>query len=61
MNESILCKYNFHKWVKNYDPMYDEHSRTCGRCKKKQYARVIILSIRYQDEPMKRKGFTKKF
>lgn len=61
MTDYILCKYNFHKWVKNYEPMYDEHTRTCSRCGKKQYAKSITLSIKYQDELPKRDGFTKKF
>jgi hypothetical protein len=61
MNESILCKYNFHKWEKHYDPMYDEHKRVCVRCDKKQYANMITLSIKYQDGKPKRRGFNKKF
>jgi len=57
----LLCLANLHSWEQNYDSMYDEHTRTCNRCDKVQYARVIILEIKWQDEKIKRNTYTKQF
>ena len=57
----MLCKYNFHKWVINFDIMYNEHTRTCVRCGKKQYAKEVTIKIKYQDDKPPQNGFKKTF
>jgi len=57
----LFCSLGLHHWNINYDVMYDEHTRTCERCGKIQYARVITLDIKWQDEKIKRNTYTKQF
>ncbi len=44
----LICKLRLHKWITNYDPMYNLHSRKCKHCGVKQVAKEIKLTIKYK-------------
>ena len=58
---TLFCYLHIHSWEQNYDPMYDEHTRTCKHCRKVQYAKIITLEIKWQDEKVKRNTYSKQF
>lgn len=61
LKKNLFCRLGLHRYEHNYDNMYDEHTRTCEQCGKVQYAKVIYLNIKWQDEPIKRNTYTKQY